>query len=71
MKKILIVVSIYRVGERMYPTIVKLSEQYDVDILKVAQMGILLNGMVIMILDYFLIENMRNVLIIFFIHPRY
>ena len=39
MKKILIVVSIYRVGERMYPTIVKLSEQYDVDILKVAQMG--------------------------------
>jgi|TARA_R110001592_G_scaffold307676_1_gene581535 hypothetical protein len=39
MKKVLLVSTIYRVGERMYPIIPKLSEEFEVDVLKTAQMG--------------------------------
>ena len=38
MKKILFVATIYRVGERIYPTIEKLSKKYQVDVFKTAQM---------------------------------
>ena len=37
MKKILFVATIYRVGERIYPTIEKLSKKYQVDVFKTAQ----------------------------------
>jgi hypothetical protein len=37
-KRILIVTIAYRVGERMYPTIPKLSKQYTIDVLRVYQM---------------------------------
>ena len=39
MKKILLVATIYRVGERIYPIIPKLSEEFDIDVFKTAQMG--------------------------------
>ena len=39
MKKILLVETIYRVGERIYPIIPQLSEEFSVDVLKTAQMG--------------------------------
>lgn len=39
MKKILLIATIYRVGERIYPIIPKLSENFSVDVLKIAQMG--------------------------------
>ena len=39
MKKILLIATIYRVGERIYPIIPKLSKEFSVDVLKTAQMG--------------------------------
>ena len=39
MKRILLISTIYRVGERIYPIIPKLSEEFEVDVLKTAQMG--------------------------------
>ena len=39
MKKILLVATIYRVGERIYPIIPKLSEEFNIDVFKTAQMG--------------------------------
>tara|TARA_R110000851_G_scaffold81906_2_gene179772 strand:- start:4412 stop:5446 length:1035 start_codon:yes stop_codon:yes gene_type:complete len=39
MKKILLVATIYRVGERIYPIIPKLSKKFNIDVLKTAQMG--------------------------------
>ena len=39
MKKILLVATIYRVGERIYSIIPKLSDTYDIDVHKTAQMG--------------------------------
>ncbi len=39
MKRILLVATIYRVGERIYSIIPKLSKQYDLDVLKIAQMS--------------------------------
>ena len=39
MKKILLSATIYRVGERIYPIIPKLSNEFNVDVLKTAQMG--------------------------------
>jgi|ETNvirnome_6_100_1030635.scaffolds.fasta_scaffold10213_3 hypothetical protein len=38
MKKILLIATIYRVGERIYPTIKKLSEKFQIDVFKTAQM---------------------------------
>ena len=38
-KRILLIATIYRVGERIYSIIPKLSEDFDVDVLKTAQMG--------------------------------
>ena len=39
MKKILLIATVYRVGERIYPIIPKLSEEFEVDVLKTSQMG--------------------------------
>ena len=39
MKKILLITTIYRVGERIYPIIPELSKEFEVDVLKTAQMG--------------------------------
>ena len=39
MKKILLIATIYRVGERIYPIIPELSKEFKVDVLKTAQMG--------------------------------
>ena len=39
MKRILLISTIYRVGERIYPIIPKLSEEFEVDVLKTSQMG--------------------------------
>ena len=39
MKKILLIATIYRVGERIYPIIPKLSGEFHIDVLKTAQMG--------------------------------
>ena len=39
MKRILLVATIYRVGERIYPIIPKLSEQFSIDVVKTSQMG--------------------------------
>ena len=39
MKRILLVATIYRVGERIYPIIPKLSGEFHIDVLKTAQMG--------------------------------
>ena len=39
MKRILLIATVYRVGERIYPIIPKLSEEFTVDVFKTAQMG--------------------------------
>ena len=39
MKKVLLIATVYRVGERIYPIIPKLSEEFEVDVLKIGQMG--------------------------------
>jgi len=39
MKKILLSATIHRVGERIYPIIPKLSEQFSIDVVKTSQMG--------------------------------
>lgn len=39
MKKILLIATVYRVGERIYPIIPKLSEEFEVDVLKTGQMS--------------------------------
>ena len=39
MKKILFITTQYRVGERIYSIIPQLSKQYDLDVLKTAQMS--------------------------------
>jgi len=38
-KRILLITTIYRVGERIYPIIHKLSEEFEVDVFKTAQMS--------------------------------
>jgi hypothetical protein len=39
MKKILLIATVYRVGERIYSTLPELSKEFSVDVLKTAQMG--------------------------------
>ena len=39
MKKILLIATIYRVGEKIYPIIPKLSTEFEIDVFKTAQMG--------------------------------
>jgi len=39
MKRILLITSQYRVGERIYPIIPHLAKEYDIDLLKVYQMA--------------------------------
>ena len=39
MKKILLVATVYRIGERIYPIIPELSKEYHIDVLKTAQMS--------------------------------
>ena len=39
MKKVLLIATVYRVGERIYPIIPKLSKEFEVDVLKTSQMG--------------------------------
>ena len=39
MKRILLITSQYRVGERIYPIIPHLAKEYNIDLLKVYQMA--------------------------------
>ena len=39
MKKILLIATVYRIGERIYPIIPKLSEEYHIDVYRTAQMA--------------------------------